>query len=259
MARKSVGSTSVKRARSTSSDISDLPEVKPVIKNGSAASTPRKPRASKTVAAAKNADALEEEDKEEDEDEEDEKPLKKAKKSPGKKKVMKDEDVDAAVEENGDMEEIPKKGKGKGKSKAQKAEVTNGDNIDEVEEKPKKKPKAKAFPPPDLDPSSHPSRQGYPVFRLPPLTVPPNGGIGSKELNGTRPMLLGAHVSIAGGPATALLRAGKAGANGLALFLKSQRQWKSNPYEDETIQRFKDYMKPIEQGGEYQKCLERKG
>lgn len=109
------------------------------------------------------------------------------------------------------------------------------------EEKPKKIPKGKMWPPPDLDPSLHPARHGMPPFEL-------EGGL-SAASNG-RPMLLGAHVSIGGGPGTALLRAAKAGANGLAMFVKNQRSWKSNPYDDEAIKRFKDLMKPVEEGGE---------
>ena len=63
-------------------------------------------------------------------------------------------------------------------------------------------------------------------------------------------MFLGAHVSIGGGPAGALLRAGMAGANGLAMFVKNQRSWKSNPYEDETIDRFRQLSKAKDLGGE---------
>nr|XP_031859317.1 uncharacterized protein CI109_005346 [Kwoniella shandongensis]KAA5526389.1 hypothetical protein CI109_005346 [Kwoniella shandongensis] len=119
---------------------------------------------------------------------------------------------------------------------------------------PAKKPriaKAKIWPPADLDPSLHPPRQGHnPIFQLPTSTSAPNGGIASSSTSlSVRPMLLGAHMSAAGGPATALLRAGLAGANGLALFTKSQRQWKSNPYEAETIERFRDLMKSKEDGG----------
>lgn len=54
---------------------------------------------------------------------------------------------------------------------------------------------------------------------------------------------------MAGGPAGALLRAGMAGANGLALFLKSQRQWKSNPFEVEAVERFREMMKGKADGG----------
>jgi AP endonuclease-1 len=157
----------------------------------------------------------------------------------------------AKKEEESEEEEVeedaePKKAKAKAKAKAKpKAKDEEG-----AEAKPKKVPKAKMFPPPGLEPSSHPERQGHPVFQLAPLAVPPNGGVGDAGLNTQRPMLLGAHVSMAGGPAAALLRAGKAGANGLALFLKSQRTWKSSPYEPEAVERFNDLMKPVDQGGE---------
>jgi len=63
-------------------------------------------------------------------------------------------------------------------------------------------------------------------------------------------MLIGAHTSIAGGPATALLKAGMLGANGLAMFVKSQRQWKAKDYEEEAVQRFRDLMKSKDEGGE---------
>lgn len=109
--------------------------------------------------------------------------------------------------------------------------------------------KAKAWPPAELEPMLHLPRQGYPAFKLPSSTASSNGGIAPQN-DKSQPMLLGAHVSAAGGPATALLRAGLAGANGLALFVKSQRQWKSKPYEDETVQRFKELMKSKEEGGE---------
>ncbi|KAK8861252.1 hypothetical protein IAR55_002071 [Kwoniella newhampshirensis] len=124
--------------------------------------------------------------------------------------------------------------------------------VDEATAPPAKKArtaKSKIWPPTDLDPSLHPLRQGHdPIFTLPSATSAPNGGIAASSST-FRPMLLGAHMSTAGGPATALLRAGLAGANGLALFTKSQRQWKSNPYEEETIQRFRDLLKSKEQGG----------
>jgi AP endonuclease-1 len=102
------------------------------------------------------------------------------------------------------------------------------------------------WPPPDLDPANHPARSGFPIFALSPATVS-NGSLNPSVPS--RPMLLGAHVSMGGGPATALLRASKAGANGLALFVKNQRSWKSNPYEDEAIQRFRDLMRPRDEGG----------
>jgi len=64
-------------------------------------------------------------------------------------------------------------------------------------------------------------------------------------------MLIGAHTSIAGGPATALLKAGMLGANGLAMFVKSQRQWKAKDYEEEAVQRFRDLTKSKDEEGEH--------
>ncbi|WWD08750.1 hypothetical protein V865_006863 [Kwoniella europaea PYCC6329] len=126
-----------------------------------------------------------------------------------------------------------------------------GDDDPAEVEPPKKKArvaKAKVWPPPELSPDIHPPRNGYPIFKLPTTTSAKNGALppSTKE---DRPMLLGAHVSIAGGPAGALLRAGVAGANGLALFMKSQRQWKSNPFEPEAIEKFRNLMKSKEDGG----------
>lgn len=147
------------------------------------------------------------------------------------------------------------KGKVKAKGKVAKRVKTeiNGEPAAEEDEAPKKKPrvsKASIFPPPELDPSIHPARKGYPAFQLPDL--PPgivrNGGLPSAAV-GQQPMLLGAHTSIAGGPATALLKAGMLGANGLAMFVKSQRQWKSKDYEDEAVERFRTLMKSKAEGG----------
>ncbi|WWC59885.1 uncharacterized protein I303_102447 [Kwoniella dejecticola CBS 10117] len=118
-------------------------------------------------------------------------------------------------------------------------------------EPPKKKArtaKGKVWPPPEIAPERHPPRNGYPIFESPSTTAAPNGGLPPSTTE-KRPMLLGAHTSIAGGPAGALLRAGKAGANGLAMFTKSQRKWASNPYEPEAVERFRDLMKPKEEGG----------
>ncbi|WWC87604.1 uncharacterized protein L201_002494 [Kwoniella dendrophila CBS 6074] len=120
-----------------------------------------------------------------------------------------------------------------------------------TEEPPKKKAKVakgKQWPPAELSPDLHPPRNGYPIFELPESSSAKNGAL-TPTTKENRPMLLGAHVSIAGGPATALLRAGMAGANGLAMFTKSQRQWKSNPFEHEAIERFRDLMKSKEEGG----------
>lgn len=60
-------------------------------------------------------------------------------------------------------------------------------------------------------------------------------------------MRIGAHVSMAGGPGTALMRAAQLGANGLALFVKGHRAWKSKDLEEDGIQRWEDIW-----GGEEQ-------
>ena len=49
---------------------------------------------------------------------------------------------------------------------------------------------------------------------------------------------LGAHVSAAGGPDQAVLRAVEIGADAFALFTKNQRQWKAKPLTDEAIEAF---------------------
>jgi AP endonuclease-1 len=264
MARKTAA---VKRDRSTSSPLSDVDAAPAPAK--SATNGAVRGRASKAAGIAKSAAALQDDsDSLSDEDHVPKKKLRASAASTGRgsrvKKETKeaedvhDEDRCGSCASDSDEEPVKAKGRGKAKSAATKAakaastkgqKAANGDDVAAGEDKPKKKPKAKAFPPPDLDPASHPERHGYPVFQLPELTVPPNGGIGDRALNPTRPMLLGAHVSIGGGPAGALLRAGKAGANGLAMFVKSQRQWKSNPYEEEAVQNFKQMMKSREDGG----------
>lgn len=50
---------------------------------------------------------------------------------------------------------------------------------------------------------------------------------------------LGAHVSAAGGPDKAVLRAVDIGADAFALFTKNQRQWKAKPLTDEAIEAFR--------------------
>ena len=125
-------------------------------------------------------------------------------------------------------------------------------NDDATSSPPAKKPripKSKRWPPPDLAPELHPSRAGLPAFQLPALSVTPNGARPISP-DVPRPHLLGAHVSIGGGIGGALLRAGMAGANGLAMFVKSQRQWKSNPFEAESVDRFRALMKDHVDGGE---------
>lgn len=158
------------------------------------------------------------------------------------------------AERNVEESSPPAKGKGKAKATAVKREAAAG----EEEDAPKKKPrvsKVSVFPPADLDPSVHPARKGHPIFKLPdlPAGTTRNGGISQIPVGG-QPMLLGAHTSIAGGPATALLKAGMLGANGLAMFVKSQRQWKAKDYEDEAVERFRSLLKPKEEGGELKLC-----
>jgi AP endonuclease-1 len=183
------------------------------------------------------------------------------KKSPKKGKaapvaVKAEVDGVAAVEDGAVETTGPKKGKGKAATK--RPNTTAKTEVDEeADEKPKKKPrvsKASIFPPTDLDPSIHPPRKGYsPVFTFPdpPAGVPRNGGIvPTSDQMTSRPIFLGAHTSIAAGPATALLKAGMLGANGLAMFVKSQRQWKSKDYEEESVERFRALMKPKDEGGE---------
>jgi len=200
------------QAESPGSDLSDLPELTKPKKS------PRKPKAaSGTTASAPTV----------------------------KSEIA--EQVEAIVDNS------PKKGKGKAVKRANTkvAKEENGED-----EKPVKKPrvsKASIFPPADLDPSLHPTRKGRtPIFTLPelPAGVTRNGGILPSPVSTAQPMLLGAHTSIAGGPATALLKAGMLGANGLAMFVKSQRQWKSKDYEEEAVERFRALIKPKEEGGE---------
>ncbi|AMD00590.1 deoxyribonuclease IV [Halomonas chromatireducens] len=54
---------------------------------------------------------------------------------------------------------------------------------------------------------------------------------------------LGAHVSAAGGPDQAVLRAVEIGADAFALFTKNQRQWRAKPLEDTTIEAFRSACK----------------
>jgi AP endonuclease-1 len=171
------------------------------------------------------------------------------KESPRKKMTPKVE-TDVKEEEEEEIEEVAPKGKAKAKSTTKRAKAEPKDE----EDQPKKKPrvsKASILPPADLALSLHPTRKGYPVYTLPdlPAGVVRNGGI-QPESSSSMPMLVGAHTSIAGGPATALLKAGMLGANGLAMFTKSQRQWKSKDFEPEAVERFRDLMKSKEEGGQ---------
>lgn len=229
--RKSTGS--VKRARSISSSLSPDPvETKTIKAKGKANGKASKAAIANDVkveAAEQNGEPTG------------------TPKRKGRKSATSTTAPPALEETNGD-DDTPRKKPRASKNKNPKEEPveSEGAGKEEAEEKPKKKPKAKAFPPPDLDPSTFPPRSGHPIFPLPTSSAPPNGSLLPP---GTRPMLLGAHVSIAGGPAGALLRAGKAGANGLAMFVKNQRSWKSNPYEEEAIEMFRKYLKPTDDGG----------
>lgn len=51
---------------------------------------------------------------------------------------------------------------------------------------------------------------------------------------------LGAHVSAAGGPDQAVLRAVEIGADAFALFTKNQRQWRAKPLDGATIKAFRN-------------------
>jgi len=185
----------------------------------------------------------------------DEQDIKPVKKSPRRSKV-KDAIASVKAETPNDEETTASTGDKKGKSKAApKRAKAAKEEEDGDEEKPKKKPrvsKASIFPPADLDPSLHPQREGHPVYKFPelPAGTVRNGGIQSAERTTSMPLLIGAHTSIAGGPATALLKAGMLGANGLAMFVKSQRQWKAKDYEEEAVERFRSLMTSKDEGGE---------
>ncbi|SEL43022.1 Endonuclease IV [Halomonas daqiaonensis] len=58
-------------------------------------------------------------------------------------------------------------------------------------------------------------------------------------MEGTRVKYLGAHVSAAGGPNQAVLRAVEIGADAFALFTKNQRQWHAKPLTDEAVEAFR--------------------
>jgi len=107
------------------------------------------------------------------------------------------------------------------------------------------KAKGPKWPPAGLEPESHPPRSGYPAFKF-DRTIEN----GSLKHDASLPLFVGAHVSMAGGPASALLRASKAGANGVALFVKGHRAWKSKDLEPEAIEMFHKMMKSKEEGGE---------
>ncbi len=62
-------------------------------------------------------------------------------------------------------------------------------------------------------------------------------------MEGNRVKYLGAHVSAAGDPAQAVLRAVEIGADAFALFTKNQRQWHAKPLTDKTIEAFRTACK----------------
>lgn len=108
----------------------------------------------------------------------------------------------------------------------------------------KKAPKSKF--PAAIDVSNHPPRQGLPAYEF-PTPHKTNGAIVPPDYS--QPLFVGAHVSIAGGVAGALLRAGKMGANGLAMFVKGHRTWKAKPMDAETVEDWKKLFKPESEGG----------
>ncbi len=55
----------------------------------------------------------------------------------------------------------------------------------------------------------------------------------------------GAHVSASGGVFNAPLNAKKIGAKSFALFVKNQRQWKAKPYDEKTIEKFKENLAEV--------------
>ena len=59
-------------------------------------------------------------------------------------------------------------------------------------------------------------------------------------------MLIGAHVSPAGGPANAVTRGVERGCRAIQIFNQSPRQWKPTEYDDEKVAAFKEAMKGSE-------------
>jgi deoxyribonuclease-4 len=64
-------------------------------------------------------------------------------------------------------------------------------------------------------------------------------------------MLIGAHVSPAGGPANAVARGVERGCRAIQIFNQSPRQWKPTEYDDEKVEAFQEAMK----GSEVQQLL----
>jgi deoxyribonuclease-4 len=59
-------------------------------------------------------------------------------------------------------------------------------------------------------------------------------------------MLIGAHVSPAGGPANAVARGVERGCRAIQIFNQSPRQWKPTEYDDDKVEAFKEAMKGSE-------------
>lgn len=108
----------------------------------------------------------------------------------------------------------------------------------------KKTPKSKF--PAAIDVANHPPRQGLPAYAFPPPHAA-NGAIVPPDYS--QPLFIGAHVSIAGGVAGALLRAGTLGANGVAMFVKGHRTWKAKPLEAAAIAEWNALFRPAADGG----------
>src|SRR5256885_17057834 len=79
-------------------------------------------------------------------------------------------------------------------------------------------------------------------------------GLGAKRTRiakslGCRAMLIGAHVSPAGGPANALRRGEELGCRSIQIFNQSPRMWKGRLYKDEEVAAYEEAFEasPIEQ------------
>jgi deoxyribonuclease IV len=70
------------------------------------------------------------------------------------------------------------------------------------------------------------------------LELPSDSRTSSPEAHG--PLLLGAHVSIAGGVHKAIGRGEALGCTAIQIFTKNARQWTSKPLSEEEVKRFKD-------------------
>lgn len=154
-------------------------------------------------------------------------PVKKAAKAKAVRKEESEEEQEPVVK--------PKKA-----TKVTKVKEENGD--EPKAKKPRAPPKPKAFPPPDLEPSTFPERKGLPAFAFGSDADVHNPSPETIDGGNSQPMHVGAHVSAAGGVAFALLNSGKLGANGLALFLKNQKKWVSKDFEEEDISKFRKLM-----------------